>query len=186
MEFHTFGYDTNPAIVLIHGMLTPWQIWEEVIEYFKKDYFVIVPELDGHTEENKSLFLAVEQESKTIKSYLSKRADGKVFMVCGLSMGGRIAATLAEDEDIEIENLVLDGAPLCSIPGLLKAVMKSNYISIIRKSKQRDSKTMENCKKVFLPEKHLANYLKIADNMEEASIQNMIVGEVSQWLKTTV
>lgn len=174
MEFHTFGYNTNPAIVFIHGMLTPWQIWDEAIEYFQKDYFVIVPELDGHTEEKKSSFQTVEQEAEIIKKYLSDTVGGKVFMVCGLSMGGRIAATLAGYEDVEIENLVLDGAPLCSVTGLMKLVMKNNYISIVRKSKQRDFKTMESFKKVFLPEKHLANYLRLADNMEETSIHNMI------------
>ena len=39
-----------------------------------------------------------------IKTYLSDTVGGKVFMVCGLSMGGRIAATLAGYEDVEIGN----------------------------------------------------------------------------------
>ena len=33
-------------------------------------------------------------------------------MICGLSMGGRIAATLAGMQDISTEYLILDGAPL--------------------------------------------------------------------------
>ena len=27
MIFHTYGNKENKAVVLIHGMLTPWQIW---------------------------------------------------------------------------------------------------------------------------------------------------------------
>ncbi len=27
MVFHTFGNKENSVAVLIHGMLTPWQIW---------------------------------------------------------------------------------------------------------------------------------------------------------------
>lgn len=174
MVFHTFGNNTNPAVVLIHGMLTPWQIWNEAIEYFQKDYFVIVPELDAHTEETKSAFQTVEKEAEMIKEYLTEAVGGKVHLLCGLSMGGRIAAVISGLEDIQIDYLVLDGAPLCSMPGILKWIMKSNYNSIIRKSKQRDPKVMESCKKVFLPEVHLENYLKLADNMEEESIRNMI------------
>jgi len=174
MIFHTFGNHSNPAVVFIHGMLTPWQIWNEAIENFKKDYFVIVPELDAHTEDTKSTFQTVEKEAETIKEYLAETIGGKVYMLCGLSMGGRIAAVLSGFEDIQIEHLVLDGAPLCGMPGLMKWIMKSNYKSIIRKSKQREEKVMESCKKVFLPEIHLENYLKIADHMEEDSIDHMI------------
>ena len=29
MIFHTFGDNHNLAILLIHGVLTPWQIWED-------------------------------------------------------------------------------------------------------------------------------------------------------------
>ena len=174
MVFHTFGKNTDKAVVLIHGMLTPWQIWEEAIEYFQKEYFVIVPELDAHTEEEKSSFQTVEKEASAIKEYLIDTVGGKVFLVCGLSMGGRISAVLSGFEELQIDNLVLDGAPLSSMPRLFKWIMKNNYISIIRKSKQRDAKVMESFKKVFLPEKHLENYLKIADNMEEASICSII------------
>jgi hypothetical protein len=31
-------------------MLTPWQIWNTAAERFSKDHYVIVPELDAHTE----------------------------------------------------------------------------------------------------------------------------------------
>ena len=34
MEFHTFGSQNNDVMMLIHGMLTPWQIWEDAIEYY--------------------------------------------------------------------------------------------------------------------------------------------------------
>lgn len=174
MKFHTFGDETHEAVLLIHGMLTPWQIWNEAIEYFRKDYFVIVPELDAHTEEEISLFQSVEAEVEKIKKYILNTTNGKVFLVCGLSMGGRIATILAEDENICINNLVLDGAPLGSVPGILKWVMKNNYLSIIRKSKQREPNVIESFKKNFLPEQYLDDYLKIADNMKEESACNII------------
>ena len=94
MNFHTFGNNTNKVVIFIHGMLTPWQIWNEAIEYWSKDYYVILPELDAHTEETKSTFESVEKEAEKIKNYLCDTVCGKVYMMCGLSMGGRIAATV--------------------------------------------------------------------------------------------
>ena len=174
MEFHTFGNKENRLAVLVHGMLTPWQIWEKTAERFSKEYYVIVPELDAHTENEPSSFESIEDEAQIIKSYIMENADGKISLLCGLSMGGRIAATLAGLPEISVENLVLDGAPLTSMPGFLIYIMKRNYKKIIEKSKKRDPKVLENCKRDFLPEKQIPYYLKIADNMDPESIDKII------------
>lgn len=174
MQFHVFGNKQSKPIVLIHGMLTPWQIWKDAVDYFSKDYCVIVPELDAHTEEEASIFQSIEHEADQIREYIIENDYGKIFMVCGLSMGGRIAAVLAGLPDISIENLVLDGAPLIPMPKIVAGIMKGSYTGIIRKSKKRDSKVLASFKKDFLPEKYLQDYLKIADNMEESSIKNIV------------
>ena len=174
MVFHTFGDKENKAVVLIHGVLCPWQIWNDAIERFKEKYYVIVPELDGHTQSEKSTFVSVDDEAVKITEYIRTELGGNVFLLAGLSMGGRIAATAAKSKDIKIENLVLDGAPLTRINGLMKAVFKKNYKVIIARSKARDPKILESAKKDFLPEKMIPFYLDVADNMEEQSIDNMI------------
>lgn len=35
MIIHKFGNLRSPVMMLIHGVLTPWQIWREQVEYFK-------------------------------------------------------------------------------------------------------------------------------------------------------
>ncbi|MCR5799182.1 MAG: alpha/beta hydrolase [Lachnospiraceae bacterium] len=174
MIFHTFGEKTDKTVIFIHGMLTPWQIWNDAIVHFSRQYHIIVPELDAHTEETVSSFETVEKEAESIREYVMENFGGKVFMVCGLSMGGRIAATFAGLPDIHTDNLVLDGAPLIRMPQIVVSMIKKNYISLIRRSQKRDPKVMESFKKSFLPEKYLDNYLKIADNMEEVSIGNIM------------
>ena len=174
MIFHTYGNKESKAIVLIHGMLTPWQIWNTAVKKFSEDYYVVVPELDAHTEETPSVFNSVEEEAEKISEYIMDELNGQVFLLAGLSMGGRIAATLAKNEDMKIGNLVLDGAPLAKMNGLMKAVLKTNYRTIINKTKQRDAKLMEQAKRDFLPEEMLPYYIKIAENMTIESIDNVI------------
>ncbi|MCR4644322.1 MAG: alpha/beta hydrolase [Oscillospiraceae bacterium] len=159
MKFHTFGSNTERAIVLIHGMLDPWQMWQTAIDAFSGDYYVIVPELDAHTEDEVSRFVAVEDEAAQIRQFLLENCGGSVYAICGLSMGGRIAASLA---------------PLLPMPKLMIGIMKKSYGTIIRKSKQRDPKTLENAKRDFLPEALIPDFLKVADHMEEGSISNML------------
>lgn len=50
MIFHTFGNGENGVIVLLHGMLTPWQIFVDAAKALSQDFCVIVPELDAHAQ----------------------------------------------------------------------------------------------------------------------------------------
>ncbi len=174
MRFHTVGKESGRVIVLIHGMLNPWQIWQDVAGAFSEEYYVVIPELDGHTQEETSDFLSVEDEAGKIREYLVRNFDGKTYMICGLSMGGRIAATLAGMQDISTEFLVLDGAPLLSMPNLMIRFMTKSYIRIIERSRKRDPKVLESFKKDFLPEPYLEDFLKLADHMGEQSIRNIL------------
>lgn len=174
MNFHTFGDKKNPAIVLIHGVLTPWQIWGEQIEHFKEKYHVIVPALDAHEEERTSEFISIEDEAAKIEDYVLDNLGGSVYAVCGISMGGAIAHIIWRGGVIGAEKFVLDGAPLVPSGGLLRWIMTHNYINIIIKSKQRDKRILNSFKKNFLPERYLGSYLKIADNMSESSVKSMI------------
>lgn len=174
MKFHTFGDEKNQVMILLHGMLNPWQIWEDAAAYFSKEYYVIVPELDGHTETEKSSFVSVEEEAEAIRKYVIENFDGKISALCGLSMGGRIAAILAGMPGISVDALVLDGAPLQKLPGLFRTMIKNSYRMVIEKSKGRDPKILERAKKEFLPERYLDAYLKVADHMDEENIPKII------------
>ena len=151
MKFHTVGNESGKIIVLIHGMLNPWQIWMDVANAFSEEYYVVIPELDAHTQEEPSHFISVEDEAAKIHDYLIQNFDGELYMLCGLSMGGRIAAALAGLQGISTEYLILDGAPLFPVPKIVIKFMTGNYIRIIQKSRKRDPKVFENFKKDFLP-----------------------------------
>lgn len=176
MEFHTFGNQDNDVMMLIHGMLTPWQIWEDAVEYFSKMYYVIVPELDGHSQDKTSVFESLEREAEQVRDYILHNFEGYIHILCGLSLGGRIAATVAGMLGITVDYLVLDGAPLFKMPGVFTEVIKQSYVNIIHKTRQRDYKTLENCKKEFLPERYLGNFLNIADHIEDQSVKKIVEG----------
>ncbi len=174
MNFHVYSKSEAPKIILIHGTLTPWQIWEEQIKHLRKKYHVTIVALDAHEEDKASEFMSIEHEAQQIEKYCLENYGGEVFAVCGISMGGAIASIMWRNGAVKIHNLVMDSAPIMPMGSLAAKIMTSNYISIIRKSKKRHKKTLENFKKHFLPEKYLDSFLKIADNMTEGSIRNMI------------
>lgn len=185
MIFHTFGNSDNKAVMLLHGMLTPWQIWEDAVSVLSKDHFVIVPELDAHTEDKPSRFTSVENEAEQLRDYLIHNHNGELYALCGLSIGGRIAAALAGMDGIKIKHLVLDGAPLMKMPKILIGFMKKSYISIIDKSKKRDPKVIESCKRDFLPERYHEYFFKIADNMDNDSIIRILDSVFNEYIFKT-
>lgn len=173
MDFHVFGNADNKALMLLHGVLTPWQIWQRQAEYFSRDYRVIVPALDGHTSEP-SRFISVEAEAKKICAYVKEKLGGRIYALCGLSMGGAIVNAVLKSGKIAVDRAVFDGAPLVPMAPITIKLMTMSYIDIIHKSKQRDKKTLENFSKTFLPEEYLEYYLHFADVMSDASITNMV------------
>lgn len=139
----------KPVMVLIHGVLTPWQIWKPQIEFFKNSYTVYVVSLNAHNEEKASEFISVKAEAEQIVMLLIEKGIQTIDALCGISLGGKIAYEIWKSGKIEISNLIMDGAPLVKCPKFAVNIMINNYKNIIHKSKKRDAKIIENFKNIF-------------------------------------
>ena len=65
-------------------------------------------------------------------------------------------------------------APFVSYNSLMKEFMKKFYVDITHKSQQRDKKTVEQATKVIISEDNLEYFLKVLDNMSDATVENSI------------
>ena len=173
MIVHEFVEGKKPVMVLIHGVLTPWQIWMPQITAFKEKYNIYAIALNAHTEESASEFISTTAEAEEIEQFFQKKNIETIDVLCGISLGGKISHEIWKNGKLTISNLILDGAPLVSCPKIAERIMINNYIKIIHQSKTRDKKVLESFKKQFLPEKYLNNYLKIADFMTDKSMENL-------------
>lgn len=174
MQVHEFVEGKKPLMVLIHGVLTPWQIWTPQIMAFKETYNVYAIALNAHTEDSASEFISAAAEVEEIVQYFQKQNIDVIDVLCGLSLGGKIAHEIWQDGRLSICNLIMDGAPLVSCPKIAQSIMIRNYINIIHQSKAREKKVIESFKKHFLPEQYLDTYLKIADFMTDQSVKNIV------------
>lgn len=174
MFIHEFVEGSRPVMVFIHGVLTPWQIWTPQIEAFKEKYNIYVVALNAHTQECASEFISVDAEADEIIKYFKSKNIDTIDVLSGISLGGKIAHKIWSKDELGINNLIMDGAPLVACPGFAVKFMINNYKDIVHKSKVRDDKVIADFKKYFLPEKYLEEYLKIADNMSDCSIENII------------
>lgn len=174
MRFMEFGKSNKKTMLLIHGMQTPWQIWDGHIEYFSKQYHVIVPILSGHDTEEASTFISVYQEAKTIEDFLVQHNKNNIAVICGISLGGVISTLLWERGNVRIDNMILDGAPLLRHSKLISFFILKQYKYLTLKTKKRDFKVLEKCKNKFIPAKYMEYFLSIIDTMSDETITNCV------------
>ena len=172
MKFLEFGNAENKKIMLIHGFQVPWQVWEPQIDYFSQKYYVIVPILDGHNPIEKSTFASVQKEAKDIEKYYIEQYGDQIFAICGMSMGGSIAAALWANGKLHMDKLFLDGAPLVRHNKMLTVLLTNQYISLTHKTRQRDVNTLDMCEKTFIPKQYMQCFLEMMDAMSDETIKN--------------
>lgn len=173
MLVHEFVDGHKPIMVLVHGVLTPWQIWTPQIDAFRAHYNIFAIALNAHTEEAASEFVSVLDEAEEIIQYFENNGIATIDVLCGLSLGGKIAHEIWKSGRISVSNLIMDGAPLAACPKFAINIMIKNYKNIINKSKKRDEKLFAKFNN-FLPEKYLNSYLKIADLFTDRSVENIV------------
>ncbi len=174
MLVHKFVEGNKPKMVLMHGLLTPWQVWTPQITAFKEQYNIYAVALNAHTAEAASEFVSVPAEAEEIVQYFKTENIDTIDVLCGISLGGKIAHQIWKSGKLNIHNLIMDGTPLVACPRFAINIMINNYKDIIHKSQARDKKIIKSFKKNFLPEKYLDSYLKIADFMTDNSMENII------------
>ncbi|GKX66566.1 alpha/beta fold hydrolase [Inconstantimicrobium mannanitabidum] len=115
MVFKEFGQQNKPIVVLIHGFLMPWKMWEPQIEEFSKEYHVIVPILEGHQKNNQNIFTSIENNSNQIIDYLEKHNFKEIFAICGLSLGASITVDILGRDRLIVKKAIIDAGitPIC-------------------------------------------------------------------------
>ena len=113
-------------LVLVHGFLGSSQMWKPQIEYFKKNYRVITPDLPGFGKSNKSSSCnSIISMAQVIIDYLKKRGINKFYLL-GHSMGGMIVQEITKIAGNQILKLICYGTgPIGEIPGRFESIDKS-------------------------------------------------------------
>lgn len=175
MRFIEAGKSNQKVILLIHGMQVPWQVWNSHIEYFSKFYHVIVPILSGHDPEEANTFLSIQEEAVQIEDFLIHHKKTELMAICGVSMGGAISTLLWKRGNLQIKNLIMDGAPLLPYNKIISNILVKQYLYLSAKVKKRDTKTLAKCEANFIPPKYMKYFLDMIDNMREETIQNCVI-----------
>ena len=113
-------------LVLVHGFLGSSQMWEPQIEYFKKNYRVITPDLPGFGKSNKSeSYNSITSMAQIIIECLKKKKVEKFYLL-GHSMGGMIVQEIVNIVGNQVSKLICYGTgPIGEVPGRFETMDQS-------------------------------------------------------------
>ena len=113
-------------LVLVHGFLGSAQMWEPQIEYFKKNYRVLTPDLPGFGKSNKiESCNSIISMAETIVDSLRKKGIEKFYLL-GHSMGGMIVQEITKVVGNHISKLICyNTGPIGEIPGRFESMEQS-------------------------------------------------------------
>ncbi|MBQ1555091.1 MAG: hypothetical protein IIZ68_06480, partial [Clostridia bacterium] len=134
MTFETLGNPSNPAVLLIHGMLSSGHDCEPFGKYLADEYYVIMPTLDGHGHDGTDL-LTVEEEARKLTAYLKENGIQSLALVQGSSMGAEVALAVTkqcETDGIPVTCSFFDGGPFFHFNPFFRHIMYKKFSSLVK------------------------------------------------------
>lgn len=110
MIFKEFGNKNNPVIIFLHGGGLSWWSFKPQIEVLQKRYFVITPIIDGHGDDCANTFMSIRKSAERVIEYIQNNCNGRVFAICGLSIGAKIVVEILSQKCDITEYAVIESA----------------------------------------------------------------------------
>jgi len=92
INMRVFMDGSGPPLLFVHGFPLNHQMWQTQIEWFKKKFTVLAPDLRGFGASDITRgTVTMEQHANDLNSLLNELKIEEPVIFCGLSMGGYIA-----------------------------------------------------------------------------------------------
>lgn len=169
--FKEFGDKNKPVIVFLHGGGLSWWSWKPQIEALQKDYYIVTPIIDGHGDDWDNTFVSIKNSAQQVIKYINENCNGKVFALCGLSIGAQIVVEVLSQEGSITEYAVIESAlvyPMKVVTSLTVPMYNMCY-GLIKKRwyAKLQAKTLS------VPEELFENYYVDSSRMSKESLINI-------------
>lgn len=122
MHIHTHGSKGDPVIIILHPMgITGEKMYEIVGSKFRGEYYFITPDMGGHGSEKRE-FRSARAEAAALHNYLQQKGLTQIRLLYGASLGCAVSLHLLRYEDLNIEHVYLDGAPVARLSVVMRRI----------------------------------------------------------------
>ena len=183
MKFKAFGSEELPTIILLHGGGLSWWSLENVIKTLESSYHVVTPIIDGHGEDFETEFVSIEDSASKLINFIDENYRGKVYAICGLSIGGQILSEVLSKRADITEFAVIESALVYKLK--TAGVMSSMYKFCYGLIKKRWFSKLQ-AKTLFVPNEMFENYYRDSSNMTMKTLTNITLSNGNYELKSSI
>lgn len=173
MLFKEFGNRKNPVIVFLHGGGLSWWSWQAQIDALADRFYVVAPVIDGHGEDSKTVFVSIRDSAEKLINYIKINCDGKVYALCGLSIGAQIAVEVLSRESDIARFAVIESALVYPMKTAVRLTVPMYNLCFGLVGKRWFSKLQ--AKSLMVPDNFFENYYKDTSGMMKESLINIII-----------
>ena len=184
MLFRETNTSSLPTIILLHGGgLSDWSL-KRIVNLLKNEYHVLTPVIEGHGDNANEPFISIEQSASNLIRYIDDNCNGKVFALCGLSLGAQIVVeALSQRTDIT-QNAIIESALVLPIWGI-QSIATFTYNLMYGLIKYRWFAKLQ-AKAMSLPKKYFEQYYADSIKISKQSLINITVSNGSYQLKDCI
>lgn len=177
MIFKEFGDRKNPTIVLLHGGGLSWWSFLDIIPLLKEEYHIVTPIIDGHGEDSETTFVSIQDSAQKLLQYIDENFGGRVYAVCGLSLGAQIAVELLSRAPEIAKFAVIESALVVPLKGIIQFTGQSVglFYGLIRYRWFAKMQSKALCVRSDLFEE----YFKDSRSMSRKSLENIIASNAA-------
>ena len=174
MEIFEYGNKCNKKLILIHGFESTYRTFDTMIDYYQKDYHVIVPVLTGHSVTEKKDFVSFAESAEEFERYYKNNYGDTIDVVYAASMGGIFASVLWQRENLRINKLIMESSPLLPFGSTVCKIMTKVYLSMTHSTQEREEKTLKKAIKTIVAEDDFDSFLEMMDNISDNTIKRCL------------
>ena len=173
-----------PIIVMLHGGgLSSWST-HPIAKLMENDYQVITPIIDGHGSDYGETFISIEDSARKLIKYIDEHHSGRIFALCGLSIGAQIVLETLSQRRAIAQNAIIESALVMPIR-LVELLATPTYALCYGLIRQRWFSKMQ-AKELLIPENMFEDYFCDIAKMSKQSLINIAKSNAAYSIKGTL
>ena len=183
MIFKETGNSQMATIILLHGGGLSFWSWQKTAEQLRSEFHVVTPIIDGHGENGNEEFISIQDSARKIIKYIDLNHNGRVFAICGLSIGAQIIIEILSQRPEITEYAVIESALVYKIRGIRIFCALYNFLYGLIKIKWFSKL---QAKALNLPEYMFDMYYEDSQKMSKPSLINITLSNGNYSLKNSI
>ena len=123
MKINTYGDQKNPIILFLHGGGVGGWMWEEQIQYFEKNYYLLVPELPLSNPQ-----FTINKTALELNQILYDYIENRKVILVGFSIGAQISIEMLGNDPKIFSTAMINSALTIPIQNrFMDVTLKSSY-----------------------------------------------------------